>query len=156
MINMFEEYLCITRIVLDLYRSPDCLKIVDYKGESIITGDIPKILGSISTLNPKSLYFIKQLKNIFKSKVLHKKYLVSIVHYLILFKPFTEIRDLLVKSKTEIDLVLENHKISVQSLSNLEIFHLVCGLYPDFGFNLIEKIQGIEDIRSISIIKIKA
>ena len=79
---MFNQYLSITKIFVDLYTYPDTYKIIEYNNENIITADIKKILSVLKFENPKVNYFIKLLKDIFKSDLLHRKYLVVLLNNL--------------------------------------------------------------------------
>ena len=155
---MFNQYLSITKIFVDLYTYPDTYKIIEYNNENIITADIKKILSVLKFENPKVNYFIKLLKDIFKSDLLHRKYLVVLLNNLFLFKPDIEkedIIDLFKKSMTEIEEILDKQVILLENYTNQEIFSMICRYYPEYLVKDLLEIKRIDYIKNKAIYKIK-
>ena len=155
---MINDYLSITTIFADLYKNPETLKIINYHNEDLITADISKILSSLNITNSNVKYFVKQIRNVFKSQLIHRKYFVMIIHNLILFMNGFDKKEIfkkLIKSKNEIEVILDAEKISLEQMTKLEIIRMVHRFYQNLSFSL-EKLSESDDICKISIYKIKS
>jgi hypothetical protein len=66
-----------------------------------------------------------------------------------------EIFKKLIKSKNEIEVILDAEKISLEQMTKLEIIRMVHRFYQNLSFSL-EKLSESDDICKISIYKIKS
>lgn len=149
---MYHEYLSITNLFVDSYFHNDNYKIITVNNEPIITADTVKILTAANAGNPRVKYFIKLLKDIAKSTVGLRRYLIVMIHFLIVFKPNCEKKNLIMgikKVKKEIDEILEREKVEVQ---REDFFKLACKGCPEYVWQGLEKIM---DFDGISVWKIK-
>ena len=155
---MEPEYITITGLFINSYFHNDVYKIITYNQQQIITADPLKILSALKTQNCRVNYFLKVLKDIFKSSLVHRRYLVAILHFLILLKPNSTKQEILKKLKTskeKISEILDIRKISLEEMSDREIFSMVCRFYPEYISASLCNIKDLQRISKICIRKVK-
>jgi hypothetical protein len=154
---MLDKYLALTKIVYDMYKNHDSMKILDKDNEKIITNDPGKIIKAlkIEDLHVKGLQ--KALKDIFTSNLAHKRYLGSLLHGLLAFVPYADSEFIVknVKDAWDIcEMTMDQMVFSIEKMGSGEIFAMCL---EDYGMTIEnwQFIKRFEDLDKTVVRRVK-
>ncbi|CAG9321744.1 unnamed protein product [Blepharisma stoltei] len=146
---MTYQWTSITRICLSLYQDSTTMKNIEIDENSITTSDFRVILKKLRVENRLVKFMIKEIKDLFKSNFLHRRYMVVLLHFLISEMPFIDkdsLIALLKESNEEIVNIVHNSIIDLSYLSEHQIF---MSLVSQTDILIKEALIGIEDLGAL-------
>ena len=113
-----KELLPITRICVDLYQNSELIKAVQVKSAYVLTSDYQFILKHLNFQDSKAVFLVKSLRGILKSAGLHRRYIATLLHFLIANLPFADIESListLKRTKSQIEVLLRSFAMPLKN-----------------------------------------
>ncbi|OMJ83919.1 hypothetical protein SteCoe_15079 [Stentor coeruleus] len=141
-----------------MYKNPDSMKILDNGDEKIITNDPGKIIKALKIEDPDVKGLQKALKDIFTSNLAHKRYLVSLLHSLLVFVPYADNENIVktIKETWEIcEKIMDQMVFSIEKSSSEDIFAMCLEDYR-IKIDNWHLIKSFEDLDKTVVRKVKS
>jgi hypothetical protein len=124
---MIQKFLAVVQILDDFFIDSNTKKIVR-EDDAFITNDPLKVISSIQVKDQDVAWMVKVFKDVFKSRLCHRRYLARLVKNLMIFLPesdFESIRLELLKNLEEIKKILDQNMRNLRENDEKEMKKLV-------------------------------